>query len=379
MFRSGPSRAGRAKSGSVHSLTGFEAVLVRIGTQTARYEGHIPQGRVAAPVVFGRTLYFCNMREGAAYALDMPTGVILWRFSPDEASYYGEQVMFAYPALDGGAMFLGTTKRACAVELATGALRWSSDVPVERALVAGDGRVFLAGMDGAVHALDAASGKELWRREIGPGFTAAPALAGSHVFAATERQAVAIDSTTGEASWRHDLPAAEHANARPPLDVAVAASEGRVLVVHDFTLRALRAETGEPLWSFGAGEVCTAAALDGERAYAGTTTTHVLDAAEATEPRHALVALDVASGAVAWREDLADTPAFGPVLAGGVVYLTEELQQHNETSPFRVVARDARTGKKLWQNGDFWMSSEPVIAHDAVLWGTSKGSVKAIR
>jgi outer membrane protein assembly factor BamB len=86
------------------------------------------------------------------------------------------------------------------------------------ALVVAGGRLFslaLAGDDEVVFALDAGTGKGLWRVTLGPGepslpfgVISTPATDGRRVFAlSTACKLVALEAATGKLAWQHDLKA----------------------------------------------------------------------------------------------------------------------------------------------------------------------------
>ena len=114
----------------------------------------------------------------------------------------------------------GGTVRAFALE--TGVVQWESPVPLQRIQATpalAQNRLFVATGSGALHALDAATGAELWQWDAGAGpplFTpylrqgrptlTSPVVAGDALYIGTSNGTLhALDPSTGTALWQHDL------------------------------------------------------------------------------------------------------------------------------------------------------------------------------
>ena len=110
-----------------------------------------------------------------------------------------------------------------------------------------DGRIFVTTGFAEVIALEAKTGKELWRRNVVAPMRAGPTVRGGRVFAVTlNNQLFALNSVTGEIMWRHrGLPemASVLGGASPAVDrgiVVVAYTSGELI--------ALKVENGRVLW-----------------------------------------------------------------------------------------------------------------------------------
>src|SRR3982751_4310766 len=78
--------------------------------------------------------------------------------------------------------------------------------PIRATPVVRDGLLFVAGLDGTLHALDAATGAERWRHRAGAPVTASPATDGRLVWPASrDGRLAALDAKTGNPRWRRDL------------------------------------------------------------------------------------------------------------------------------------------------------------------------------
>jgi len=144
----------------------------------------IPKGHEAAPLVIGDTMYVVTPYPNTVYAFDLRrsnAAAVKWKFEPDpNASSQGV---------------------ACC------------DV-VNRGLAYADGRVFVNTLDAQTIALDAASGRELWRTKLGDiargeTVTMAPLVVGGKVLVGNSGGELgvrgwltALDAATGKIAWR---------------------------------------------------------------------------------------------------------------------------------------------------------------------------------
>jgi outer membrane protein assembly factor BamB len=202
------------------------------------------------------------------YSLDAATGAIRWRFRPPE------QADFARTALDERAFYVGTWGRhVYALARADGAVLWSADLgpdwpasaqPRVNGVTAADGTLYVAAqrtrvpgtsyMTGLVIALDARTGREIWRYE-GPDprnenlILAPAAVAGSRVLAVeTGRLAFvfALDRATGRELWRTPLSPSSGIDHELVVVGGIAYGGSSDTRVHAFDV-----ETGRVLWSRG--------------------------------------------------------------------------------------------------------------------------------
>lgn len=140
-----------------------------------------------------------SSEKGHLYAFEAETGVVRWkrpmgRGVPTDILRYEDHIL---SVTTDGELF--------AVELATGELRWS--IPPEvtspdfraASAVLLDFTVFFVGPDARVYAVDAASGKILWRRDIGVRPTTSLARIGSSLYLGTEdERLLRLDTHTGQ-------------------------------------------------------------------------------------------------------------------------------------------------------------------------------------
>lgn len=142
------------------------------------------RGQEATPLVIDGVMY-ASSNFGRVYALDAATGRELWKYDPHIDGHWAR-----YPCCDA----------------------------VNRGLVALAGRLYVGALDGWLHAIDARTGKLLWKVDTLPrrderkpyALTGAPLLAGDMIvvgnsgadFAGVRGYVSAYDSATGELRWR---------------------------------------------------------------------------------------------------------------------------------------------------------------------------------
>jgi outer membrane protein assembly factor BamB/tetratricopeptide (TPR) repeat protein len=217
----------------------------------------------------------------------------------------------AEPAVLGPTLFVASANRLYALSLPErGRLEWveALDGTLQGAPVPGRDRVYVATNSGTLFAIDPRSSdpekRVVWRLAAGDRLTAAPALSpdGGTVYAVTgDRQVQAVDAATGRLRWKRELPA----EAR----VAPVASTGRVVVAcEDGTMLALKGtEAAEEAWRWKSDGAFGPMALAGGTIYAGSADQHLYAVGEATGQRM-------------WRRLMPSLVAGRPGRAGGSVY-----------------------------------------------------------
>lgn len=168
-------------------------------------------GLNAGPVVDGGRVYVSSNR-GQIVALDAADGHTLW-----QAGTGGNGVMNNDPSVDGGRVFVTTWNECCgnaprqlhAYDAASGAELWAREVEVSNmqhpALVLGK-NVVVGNDAGSVKAYDAASGKLRWSRAMGPLLDGPLAGQGAAVYLRAGTSVTALDAKTGATLWSRTLP-----------------------------------------------------------------------------------------------------------------------------------------------------------------------------
>lgn len=228
----------------------------------------------------------------AVQAHDVQTGKLLWRKEVSPPTAATEPVL-------AGSVVLVPGEPIVAYDAAGGERLWSLDEPV--LLPQAVGEVVVVAREREVQAVDARSGRSLWRRPTAPGSRVAAGPGGVAVLGERE---VRLLSLEGDEVWRVDA-AVVPVQAHPAGDVVVVAGlRGDVL--------ALDAGDGRQRWRMRTSPA-DVVLVAGDRVLvrAGTT----------------VLALDAATGAELWRQS---APASGaPMQAAGDRVL---VVQHGERS-----------------------------------------------
>ena len=197
----------------------------------------------AAPVVAGGQVLVADTlsHEGSAptshlHALDAGTGRVRWKAD----LHAGQQGFFAEPpVVAGGLVYMPTASRTLlALDADSGREVWrAKGFPV----VAGvrDGLV-IAAIEDRLVALDAGSGVQRWQVPISGGGEHWPVLEGDTVYVESADDVIAVDAATGTKRWRVPVDPA----VGPPVRVG-----GRLYVATRSRLLALDASSGRPLWT----------------------------------------------------------------------------------------------------------------------------------
>jgi polyvinyl alcohol dehydrogenase (cytochrome) len=216
--------------------------------------------------------------------------------------------------------------------------QWSRDdlVAVTGTPTVADGVAYLGDWTGAVHALDAETGDEVWSTQLGGMFVGAPSVVDDAVYASSGSNLFRLDRDSGEVVWTaktNDHPLSQ-INASPVvvdgLVLQGVASFEVVLPQDEYTFRgsigAYDADTGDEVWRFyttdndakgGAGVgIWSTPAVDVERGllYVGTGNAY----AEPTGPlADSIIALDYKTGALEWKRQFTHPDVFSAGNPGG--------------------------------------------------------------
>jgi outer membrane protein assembly factor BamB len=197
----------------------------------------------AAPVVDGGQILVADTlsHEGSAptshlHALDADTGRVRWKADLRA----GQQGFFAEPpVVAGGLVYVATASRMLlALEAESGREVWRErGFPVVAGVRNG---LVIAVIEDRLAALDAGRGVRRWEVPLGGGGERWPVLEGDTVYVASVEDVIAVDAATGTTRWR------------VPADPAVGSPVqvgGRLYVATRSRLLALDASSGRPLWT----------------------------------------------------------------------------------------------------------------------------------
>lgn len=281
--------------------------------------------------------------------------------------------------------------------------RWTFETggPIWAGTALSGGRLFAGSDDGNVYALDAATGREIWRAGTGGAVRARPAVDGDLVVALSDDgRLYRLEASSGRQEWSVRL--------GPPVQRLSPGDEGfrydhfaPVPLVEGDTiyaahpggeLHALRSSDGSRLWSHKAGDIVTAGpaagdgmvflgSFDGKIVALGARTGEAVWERETGAPvtsspafhdgrlivgsrSYDLMALDAGDGSVIWTYYLwYSWVESSPVVRDGVVYVGSSDAQ-------TLSAVDAGDGTLLWAfdtGGAAW--GQPAVTEDAVYIG----------
>lgn len=207
------------------------------------------------------------------------------------------------------------------------------DRPVAGAIIANmpaivDGVVYIADGSGAVTALGAARGEQLWAVKLGSPVNTSPAVASGFVIVGDDAgDVVALDVTNGAQRWV--------AHTTGSIRSSPAISEGVVYVgSEDGFLYAIDLADGRQRWTVDLGGAITRSpAVDGGLVFVG---------ADGGRFR----AVDASTGKVAWGRMLDSGQVATPAVRDGVVLVTSGLGVAG--AAHALYGLDARTGVTLW-------------------------------
>ena len=197
----------------------------------------------AAPVVDGGQVLVADTlsHEGSAptshlHALDAGTGRVRWKadLHADQQGFFAEP-----PVVAGGLVYVATASRGLlALEADSGREVWrAKGFPVVAGVRAG---LVIAAIEDRLAALDASSGLQRWEVPVSGRGEHWPVLEGDTVYVASAGDVIAVDATTGTTRWR--VPADPAVG--PPVPAG-----GRLYVATRNRLLALDASSGRPLWT----------------------------------------------------------------------------------------------------------------------------------
>lgn len=300
----------------------------------------------SSPAVVGGKVYVgegLHVDTGCKlYCLDAATGRKLWATvtkSHTESS----------PAVVGGRVYFGAGGDGVyCLDASTGKPVWhSTGTHVDISPAVSGGKVFLGSgyLKLQAMALDAATGKPLWTTPCDMPVWGDPTVSGKYVYYGigngdfvksnpVPKGAVwCLEAATGKQVWRRDLPDA--------VVTAILQVGPRVVAgCRDGKVYALDAANGTPVWDAACGSpVVSSPAFDGKRLYAAGSTGR-------------LFCLEAATGQPAWNVDLAPHSAPGvsvfssPALSGGRLYLGTSKEELICVGPQRSSEPPGATGAR---------------------------------
>ena len=279
------------------------------------------------------------------YAFDMATGGLRWRQGWESQIH---DCARSKPVVSDGIVYVVSSCEDCKVA-------WDGDVHTT----------------GDVSALDASTGRLLWRYERGAWDESSwPVVSDGRVYlASTGGRVTALDGITGTVLWQYKAPN-YLVGGVPSIDEPVV-SRGVVYFRENSDLSALDAVTGRLLWRYEAEDAGPSSELVVSRGvvYAGFSDGYTY-------------AVDAGTGDLLWRSETGGLrrPLFdsfrgsSPVVSGGVVYTGSVTYPGCVGACRQVSALAASTGELLWQYEVHWSVEFSPIVSRGVVYATSRHS-----
>lgn len=289
----------------------------------------------STPAISGAVAYF-GTRDGYLIALDLLTQQPKWSFD------LGGYPVRASPAVDERTVFIGSGFNVFAIDADSGRQIWKAkiDYAGESSPTVADGVVYIASKENHLYAIDATSGEQIWfYKTDGLLFGTPSVTADSVLIGGDDGDLFSINRTNGHLHWKTVLDSAIYSTP--------AIAEGRVFVTTKAqTVSAVDLKTGELIWSYPVGGSSSPAVADGV-VYVGSDdgALYALDAADGGDPiwlfatgsarvkspvvvgnevvfaaGAMLTSLDRASGEVNWQYPVGDDVTTDPVILDGYLY-----------------------------------------------------------
>ena len=288
--------------------------------------------------------------------LKASNGHALWPFYDA-----GQQSDLPAPAVSGDMMYAGSAGYFYAVnQVADAPILWRTETDplapytdLDSPATLSGSDVYFTSADGDLHALDAATGDQLWTFTAPTAFNfSPPAVVDGTVYVAdSDGNLYAIDAATGAVTWT--LPLGSTVVSPPAIAngiVYVGAGNG--------TLYAVSAATGTQLWQYSTGSPITAASA--------------LAAGTVYVPSQGgvLTAVDAATGKKIWSYQADSEGLDAPAVADGVIYIG--------SADKKIYALSASSGQRLWSytTGGV-VNGSPVVANGHLYVGSDDGYLYA--
>jgi len=361
---------------------------------------------VSSPVLADGVLYI-GSDDANVYALDPSSGALKWKFATAAKGQPGAPVR-STPAVADGAVFFGCYDgNFYAVDAATGALRWKFAMPGEHKFtvagvhgylpkgqpmpdfwdiyqsspVVAGGLVYFGCGDGALYALETATGALKWKFATGDVVHASPALAdGTLYFGSWDTYLYGVDAATGALKWKFKTGEDPVNHNQTGIQSSPCVADGVVYFgCRDATLYAVDVKTGDLKWKFknawGSWFIASPAVRDG-RVYSTT-----------SDPAY-FFAHDAATGKELYRIQV-NAPAFSsPTLTGALAYFgtfggslyAVDIAEGKVAWTFQTAAAKANAGGYLKPDGfiDFTKIYTSAFFEDMYAGGAKLFSLGAI-
>jgi outer membrane protein assembly factor BamB len=269
---------------------------------------------------------------------------VAWRTSIGSGSSRSGRIAAPPVIADGRVFTMDAGTQLTALDATSGSRLWTFDVEPEKEGAGGAGggitydrgRLYVGTGYAQVIALEAETGKEIWRQTLTAPLRAGPTVGAGRLFAITvDNQMHALDLATGRRQWAHSgitETAGFYGGSSPAVEgtIAIAAfSSGEIF--------ALRVDNGRVLWS---DSLAGALRADPVSSLADIRGLPVIDRGQVFAASNAsrVVAIDLRSGGRIWEQNFGSLST--PWLAGDFIYMV--------TVDSELVCVTRRDGRIRW-------------------------------
>ena len=282
------------------------------------------------------------------FAFNVTTGAIIWNFIDESRD------MTSLTVADGIVIF-GADDHVNALNASSGKLLWKGAYSIH-CLAAVQGKVFTV-IHGSVVALNANNGNRIWNFTTGDGLLSSPTIVNGVVYISSyDANLYALNAEKGEKIWNYAADASFYG--------VTAVANGVIYASSNDNVYALSAATGDYIWNYTTGDdekLSSPVVADG-RVYIGSVTNKVY-------------ALNAADGSKIWNTTILPPVARGlplPIqLVDGIVYAR---------TANGVYGLDANNGAVIsnYTNTDIAFSSNLVVFNSVLYISSYDGQIYAI-
>jgi len=350
---------------------------------TAEVAGTSPRQRLAeAPVIGGGHLFIFDT-NGLLHAFDAKTGEPKWTYSFELMGPLGQAVFGGGASYDNSRVYVTTgLGEVAAIEAATGKLVWKVKPagPLRGSPTVAFGTVFVMTQNNEIHALNADDGSELWQEAASLGQTGvfgvgAPAAGqGSVVAGFSTGELVAYRYENGRQLWSDALSRTSLSTSvgvLTDIDAAPIVDRGRVYALgQGGRMAAYELVTGQRIWELNVAGISTPS-VAGEWVFALTDEDKLLCITKSTGKvrwlaqlqRYRVEKKNKKKGDILWT---------GPVLAGNRLWVAS-----SEGVVATVAVEDGKITKVFQDEVGFTLA--PVVANNTLYIIDNAGRLTAYR
>lgn len=308
------------------------------------------------PPLYADGMIYTGSGDGVLYALNAETGEQAW-----SADGFGQ--LESTGAIAGDRIITaGFSNLVQALDRLTGEVLWSfhTDYFAQGSPLIVDDRVYLA-TDHMMYALDLQTGTLVWKTPTGNEGTymGSPAYDNGVLYTTGGRLLIALEADSGKEIWRVT---------KDEMFLGLAVANGMVYVGNwDLNLYAFDQSTGKEKWKFPAragGMFWSAPAVDGDTVYAGNIDKY-------------LYAIDAKTGELRWEFQTGGGAVSEAAVADGVVYVSDSSHEFPRGAR-HLYALDAETGEQLWMFESVSTFLPAPALGDGTIYITSTGDVIAL-